>query len=154
MRGSDEDWEFLSYMGVGPKDVNFNYPVGQGSSCLNYILNNHTTLVYGCEIKLDKTFESILKAMADPSPWMFNKIVLETIETDLPAVSKDKFYGIKLIKFAVVKGLISNERGYYASISLDDNDRKNIKTLNMLKQEISNNGLDNYVIYPVKRKSK
>ena len=154
MHGSDEEWEFLSYMGVGPKDVDFNYPVGQGSACLNYILNNHTTLVYGCETKLDKSFESILKALAEPSPWMFNKIVLETIETDLPAVSKDKFYGIKLIKFAIVKGLISNERSYYASISLDDNDRKNIKSLNMLKQEVSNNGLDNYVIYPVKRKTK
>ena len=134
--------EFLSYMGI-TNDSYFEYPIGQGSSCLNYILNNCATIHYQCNINPVKTDEPIWKAIAEPSPWMFNKIIVMGIISDLPTVSADNFYSIKLLKFALDKGLLDKKFSKFV-INID---KKNAKSLGTLKQEVYNNGLDEYVIY-------
>ena len=134
--------ELLSYMGITDK-CDFEYPVGQGNSCLNYILNNCATIFYQCNINPVKTDEPIWKAIAEPSPWMFNKIIVMGIISDLPTVSADNFYSIKLLKFALDKGLLDKTFSRFV-IKID---KKNTKSLKTLKQEVYNNGLDEYVIY-------
>ena len=134
--------ELLSYMGITDK-CDFEYPVGQGNSCLNYILNNCATIDYQCNINPVKTDEPIWKAIAEPSPWMFNKIIVMGIISDLPTVSADNFYSIKLLKFALDKGLLDKTFSRFV-INID---KKNTKSLKTLKQEVYNNGLDEYVIY-------
>ena len=134
--------ELLSYMGITDK-CDFEYPVGQGNSCLNYILNNCATIHYQCNINPVKTDEPIWKAIAEPSPWMFNKIIVMGIISDLPTVSADNFYSIKLLKFALDKGLLDKTFSRFV-INID---KKNTKYLKTLKQEVYNNGLDEYVIY-------
>ena len=134
--------ELLSYMGITDK-CDFEYPVGQGNSCLNYILNNCATIYYQCNINPVKTDEPIWKAIAEPSPWMFNKIIVMGIISDLPTVSADNFYSIKLLKFALDKGLLDKTFSRFV-INID---KKNTKSLKTLKQEVYNNGLDEYVIY-------
>ena len=134
--------ELLSYMGITDK-CDFEYPVGQGNSCLNYILNNCATIHYQCNINPVKTDEPIWKAIAEPSPWMFNKIIVMGIISDLPTVSADNFYSIKLLKFALDKGLLDTTFSRFV-INID---KKNTKSLKTLKQEVYNNGLDEYVIY-------
>ena len=140
---SCQEEELLSYMGITDK-CDFEYPVGQGSSCLNYILNNCcATIDYLCNINLVKTDEPIWKAIAEPSPWMFNKIIVMGITSDLPTVSADNFYSIKLLKFALDKGLLDKKFSKFV-INID---KKNAKSLGTLKQEVYNNGLEEYVIY-------
>ena len=140
--------QFFSYMGVKNDDtVDFDYPAGQGSSCLNHILDNYTLIKGSCTtIKLIKSDEPIWKGIAEPSPWMFNKIILGGVSTDLSTISADNFYGVKILKFAFDNGLLSNKVYPYTNIFMD-NAIKNIKLINKLKQEISNNGLDGYVKY-------
>ena len=137
-----QEEEIFSYMGITDK-CDFEYPVGQGSSCLNYILNNCASIDYQCNINLDKTDEPIWKAIAEPSPWMFNKIIVMSIISDLSTVSADNFYSIKLLKFALDKGLLDKKFSKFV-INID---KKNAKSLKTLKQEVYNNGLDDYVIY-------
>ena len=134
--------ELLSYMGITDK-CDFEYPVGQGNSCLNYILNNCATIHYQCNINPVKTDEPIWKAIAEPSPWMFNKIIVMGIISDLSTASADNFYSIKLLKFALDKGLLDKTFSRFV-INID---KKNTKSLKTLKQEVYNNGLDEYVIY-------
>ena len=142
VRKSGQEEELLSYMGITDK-CDFEYPVGQGNSCLNYILNNCATIHYQCNINPVKTDEPIWKAIAEPSPWMFNKIIVMGIISDLPTVSADNFYSIKLLKFALDKGLLDKTFSRFV-INID---KKNTKSLKTLKQEVYNNGLDEYVIY-------
>ena len=127
--------------------VDFKYPVGQGSSCLNYILNTFNSLLCNnSNVKPIKSDEHIWKTMAEPSPWMFNKIELTSITTNLSTVSADDFYGIKLLKFAIDKGVLLSENGHCINICIG-NVIKNMQYVKKLKQEISNNGLDKYVSY-------
>ena len=127
--------------------VDFKYPVGQGSSCLNYILNTFNSLLCNnLNVKPIKSNEHIWKTMAEPSPWMFNKIELTSITTNLSTVSADNFYGIKLLKFAIDKGVLLRENGHCINICID-NVIKNMQYIKKLKQELSNNGLDKYVSY-------
>ena len=127
--------------------VDFKYPVGQGSSCLNYILNTFNSLLCNnLNVKPIKSDEHIWKTMAEPSPWMFNKIELTSITTNLSTVSADNFYGIKLLKFAIDKGVLLRENGHCINICID-NVIKNMQYIKKLKQELSNNGLDKYVSY-------
>ena len=142
VRRSGQEEKLLSYMGITDK-CDFEYPVGQGSSFLNYILNNCDTIHYQCNINPVKTDEPIWKAIAEPSPWMFNKIIVMSIISDLPTVSADNFYSIKLLKFALDKGLLDKTFSKFV-INID---KKNTKSLKTLKQEVYNNGLDEYVIY-------
>ena len=145
LRSSQE--ELFSCVDITNNSVDFKYPVGQGSSCLNHILNKFTSLLCNnLNIKPIKSDEHIWKSMAEPSPWMFNKIELISITTNLSTVSADNFYGIKLLKFAVDKGILPRENGHCISICID-NVIKNIQYVKKLKQEISNNGLDKYVSY-------
>ena len=139
--------QFLSYMGITNKNVEFEYPVGQGSSCLNCILNKYNSLFCNnLNVRPIKSDEHIWKSMAEPSPWMFNKIELISITTDLSTVSADNFYGIKLLKFAVDKGVLLTENGHCISICID-NVLKNMQSTHKLNQEILSNGLYKYVIY-------
>ena len=139
--------QFLSYMGITNKNVEFEYPVGQGSSCLNCILNKYNSLFCNnLNVRPIKSDEHIWKSMAEPSPWMFNKIELISITTDLSTVSADDFYGIKLLKFAVDKGVLLTENGHCINICIDDV-LKNMQYVKKLKQEISSNGLNKYVSY-------
>ena len=140
-----EELQLFSYMGITKSGVDFEYP-GHGSACLNYILDNYTITRAQCNITLEKSNETIWKSIADPSPWMFNKIIFNNIYTDLYTVSADNFYSIKLLKFALDKGILSKEE--YSRVRILINDViKNIKTIPILKQKISNNGLDDIVIY-------
>ena len=140
-----EELQLFSYMGITKSGVDFEYP-GHGSSCLNYILDNYIITRAQCNITLKKSNEAIWKAIADPSPWMFNKIIFNNVYTDLYTVSADNFYGIKLLKFALDKGILSKEE--YSRVRIVTNDViKNIKSIPTLKQKISNNGLDDIVIY-------
>ena len=144
---SSQEEELFSCVDITNNSVDFKYPVGQGSSCLNHILNKFTSLLCNnLNIKPIKSDEHIWKSMAEPSPWMFNKIELISITTNLSTVSADNFYGIKLLKFAVDKGILPRENGHCISICID-NVIKNIQYVKKLKQEISNNGLDKYVSY-------
>ena len=142
--------KLLPYMGFTGKGVIFKYP-GKGNSCLKYIIDNCTLLPIYCNITPTKENAPILKAMADPSPWMFNKIVINLIRTDLPTVIDNNFYSIKLLKFAVDKGILVKKSKEYPSsllifISIKDV-IKNLKEVKILKREISNSGLNNYVTY-------
>ncbi len=144
---SSQEEEFFSCMDITNNSVDFKYPVGQGSSCLNHILNKYTSLLYNnLNIKPIKSDEHIWKSMAEPSPWMFNKIELISITTNLSTVSADNFYGIKLLKFAVDKGVLLSENGHCINICID-NVLKNMQYVKKVKQEISNNGLNKYVSY-------
>ncbi len=100
-----QEENLLSYMGITDKS-NFEYPVGQGSSCLNFILNNWPSLLYHCNIDLIKPNESIWKSIAGPSPWMFNNISIVSITADISTLSADNFYGVKLLKFALDNGAL------------------------------------------------
>ena len=146
---SDQEKQLFSYMGITDKGVEFEYPVGQGSSCLNYILDNFAWLRV-CNMKPIKSDEPIWKAMVDPSPLIFNKFVFSHIYTDLSTVSADNFYGIKLLKFACDKGLLFNEIGRSSINIFMDNVLKNIQYVKRLHQEISKNGLDDFVTYSFK----
>ena len=146
--------QFFSCMGVNftNERVNFEYPVGQGSNCLNFILYKFSSLsVDNCDITLEKSNDTIWKAIAEPSPWMLNKITFKYVYTDLSTVSANNFYSIKLLKYAVDNGILSNEGESSINILINDV-IKNIKSINelkALKQEVSNNGLDDYVKYYV-----
>ena len=145
---SKQEEDLFSCLDIINNRVDFKYPVGQGSSCLNYILNNFNSLFCNnLNVKPIKSNEHIWKSMAEPSPWMFNnKIELTSITTNLSTVSDDNFYGIKLLKFAVDKEVLPTENGHCIGICID-NVIKNMQYVKKLKQEISNNGLDKYVSY-------
>ena len=145
---STKEEELLSYMGIKNNDVKFEYPVGQGSSCLNHILNNFTLLSSkNLSIDPNKSNEHIWKSMMpESSPWMYNKITFDNIKTNLLAVSADNFYGIKMLKFALDNGILTSEHGACINIHIYDA-LKNMQSVHKLKQEVSNNGLDMYVIY-------
>lgn len=146
--------QFFSCMGVNFTNdrVNFEYPVGQGSNCLNFILYKFSSLsVDNCNITLEKSNDTIWKAIAEPSPWMLNKITFKYVYTDLSTASANNFYSIKLLKYAVDNGILSNEGESSINILINDviKNIKSINTLKALKQEVSNNGLDDYVEYYV-----
>ena len=146
---SEAEENFFSSLDIDiiNNSVDFKYPVGQGSSCLNYILNTFNSLLCNnLNVKPIKSDEHIWKTMAEPSPWIFNKIELTSITTNLSIVSADNFYGIKLLKFAIDKGVLLHENGHCINICID-NVIKNMQYVKKLKQEISNNGLDKYVSY-------
>lgn len=136
--------QLFSYMGITKNGVEFEYP-GQGSSCLNHILDNYTVSAGLCTLNPIKSEESVWKAIADPAPWMFNKFIFTSINTNMSTSCANDFYTIKLLKFAVDNNLLSNE--YSSIIILIDNVLKNVQNINVLKQEVSNNGLDNLVRY-------
>ena len=144
---SKQEEDLFSCLDITNNSVDFKYPVGQGSSCLNYILNKFNSLLCNnLNVKPIKSDEHIWKSMAEPSPWMFNKIELMSITTNLSTVSDDNFYGIKLLKFAVDKGVLLSENGHCIGICIN-NVLKNMQYIKKLKQEITNNGLDKYVSY-------
>ena len=157
---STKEEELLSYMGIKNddgsnfpgqstkgNDVDFEYP-GQGSSCLNHILNNFTLLLSdNLSIDFNKSNEHILKSMMpESSPWMYNKMAFMYIGNKLSAVSADNFYGIKLLKYALDNGIVMTDHGACINIHIYDT-LKNMQSVHKLKQEVSNNGLDMYVIY-------
>ena len=150
---SDQEKQLFSYMGITDKGVEFKYPVGQGSSCLNYILDNFAWLRV-CNMKPVKSDEPIWKAMVDPSPLIFNKFVFSRINTNMSEVSADNFYGIKLLKFACDKGLLLNENNSFGIDIFINNVIKNKQYAKRLKQAVSNNGLDNFVTYSFRDKTK
>ena len=150
---SVQEKQLFSYMGITDKGVEFEYPVGQGSSCLNYILDNFAWLRV-CNMKPVKSDEPIWKAMVDPSPLIFNKFVLSRINTNMSEVSADNFYGIKLLKFACDKGLLLNENNSFGIDIFINNVIKNKQYAKRLKQAVSNNGLDNFVTYSFRDKTK
>ena len=140
--------QFFSYMGITDKGVEFEYPVGQGSSCLDYILDKYTIILCNrLDIDPTKSNEHIWKyMMPKSSPWMYNKMTFDNIKTDLLAVSADNFYGIKLLKYALDNGIVMTDHGACIHIHIYDI-LKNMQSVHKLKQEVSNNGLDMYVIY-------
>ncbi len=157
---STKEDELLSYMGIknddeskfpgqGTKgnDVEFEYP-GQGSSCLNHILNNFTLLLSdNLSIDPTKSNEHIWKSMMpESSPWMYNKMAFRYINNKLSAVSADNFYGIKLLKYALDNGIVMTDHGACIHMHIYDT-LKNMQSIHKLKQEVSNNGLDMYVVY-------
>ena len=146
--------QLFSCMGVNftNERVNFEYPVGQGSNCLNFILYKFSSLsVDNCNITLEKSNDTIWKAIVEPSPWMLNKITFKYVYTDLSTASANNFYSIKLLKHMVDNGILSNKGGSSVNILINDviKNIKSINTLKALKQEVSNNGLDDYVEYYV-----
>ena len=145
---SNNKIQFFSYMGITDKGVEFEYPVGQGSSCLDYILDKYTIILCDrLDIDPTKSNEHILKSMMpESSPWMYNKITFDNIKTNLLAVSADNFYGIKLLKYALDNGIVMTDHGACINIHIYDT-LKNMQSIHKLKQEVSNNGLDMYVIY-------
>ena len=145
---SNNTKQFFSYMGITDKGVEFEYPVGQGSSCLNYILDKYTIILKTLlNIDPTKSNEHIWKSIAEPSPWMFNKIVFTRVNTNLSTVSADNFYGIKMLKFALDNGILISEKDVPCIYICIDNVIKNMQYIKRIKQELSNNGLDNYVTY-------
>ena len=142
--------QLFSYMGINSHSVDFEYP-GHGSSCLNHILNNFNTLVTNdlYYMNLSKLDKSVLKAIVDPSPWMLNKIVFLNVITDMPTLSANNFYSIKLLKIAIDKGILSYDGdGNPPDICIEiENVLKNVQCISKLKQEVSNNGLDKFVWY-------
>ena len=140
--------QLFSYMGVTDKGVEFEYPVGQGSSCLNYILDKYTIILCNL-LTIDpiKSYEHIWKSMIEPSPLMFNKIIFARVNTDLHTVSANNFYGIKMLKFALDNGILISEKDVPCIYIFIDNVLKNMQSTHKLKQEISSNGLDKYVTY-------
>ena len=141
---SSEEEKLLSYMGITDK-CDFEYPVGEGSSCLNYILDNCAPLIYQCDIDPVKSYEPFWKAIAEPSQIMFNRVIFTTIYVDLSTAFADNFYSIKLLKFALDKGALS--KGTTTIIVKDAIHKKNVESIKVLDQEFFNNGLDEYVIY-------
>ena len=149
-----QEEKLLSYMGITDK-CDFEYPVGQGSSCLNYILNNWPSLLYHCNIDLIKPNESIWKSIAEPSPWMFNNMSIRSIAADIYTLSADNFYGVKLLKFALDNGALfvsdidvpTEYQHIYATGTIP---KKDMESLKALDQEFFDNGLDKYVIYKTK----
>ena len=137
--------EFLSYMGI-TNDSYFEYPTGQGSSCLNYILDNCNSLVCKFNITPAKSYEHIWIALTEPSPWLFNKTALTSIKVDLPTVAKDDFYGIKLLKLALDNGILSKRYTSFV-IFMYNYDTENTKLIKELQRKVSNNGLDKYITY-------
>ncbi len=146
--------KFLSYMGITDK-CDFEYPVGQGSSFLNYILDNWSSLTYHCNIDLIKSNESIWKSIAGPSPWMFNNMSITSITADIYTLSADNFYGVKLLKFALDNGALfvsdidvpTECRHIYITGTIP---KKDMEYLKALDQEFFNIGLDKYVVYETK----
>ena len=152
--GKDEK-QLFSYMGITgmgttgstANDVNFEYPVGQGSSFLNYILDNYSLFVANNpSIFPVKSDEHFWKSIIEPTPWLYNKIVFTYFDTNLSALVADNFYSIKLLKFAVDNGILIKDYNTRIIICIDDV-LKNMQYIKKLKQVISNNGLDNYVSY-------
>ena len=137
--------EFLSYMGITNNSY-FEYPTGQGSSCLNYILDNCNSLVCKFNITPAKSYEHIWIALTEPSPWLFNKTALTSIKVDLLTVAKDDFYGIKLLKLALDNGILSKRYTSFV-IFMYNYDTENTKLIKELQRKISNNGLDKYITY-------
>lgn len=141
---SIHEQQFFSYMGFTRNGVEFEYP-GQGSSCLSHILDNYTLLATHCTLQPVKSDESIWKAIEDPSPWMFNKIVFTSVDTYISTASANNFYAIKLLKSAVDNGVLIKTESYINI--LVNNVLKNIHLINQIKQEVANNGLDYMVRY-------
>jgi hypothetical protein len=141
---STHEQQFFSYMGITNKGAEFEYP-GHGSSCLSHILDNYAFLATYCSLQPTKSDESIWKAIADPSPWMFNKIVFTSVDTNISTASANNFYAIKLLKSAVDNGVLLKS-GSYINILVNDV-LKNIQLINKVKQEFADNGLDNMVRY-------
>ena len=137
--------EILSYMGI-TNDSYFEYPTGQGSSCLNYILDNCNSLVCKFNITPAKSYEHIWIALTEPSPWLFNKTALTSIKVDLPTVAKDDFYGIKLLKLALDNGILSKRYTSFV-IFMYNYDTENTKLIKELQRKVSNNGLHDYTTY-------
>ena len=137
--------EFLSYMGI-TNDSYFEYPIGQGSSCLNYILDNCTPLVCTFNITPAKPYEYIWIGLTEPSPWLFNKPVLKSIKADLHTVTKDDFYSIKLLKLALDNGILSKRYTSFV-IFMYNYDTENTKLIKELQRKVSTNGLDKYITY-------
>ena len=135
--------ELLSYMGI-TNDSYFEYPIGQGSSCLNYILDNCNPLICTFNITPAKSYEYIWIGLTEPSPWLFNKPVLKSIKADLPTVAKDDFYSIKLLKLALDNGVLSKK---YTSFVVFIYDTENIKIIKELQRKVTNNGLHDYTTY-------
>ena len=145
---SNNKKQFFSYMGITDKGVEFEYPVGQGSSCLDYILDKYTIILCNAlNIDPTKSNEHIWKSLADPSPWMFNKIIFPRVNTNLSTVSADNFYGIKMLKFALDNGILIPEKDIPCIYITIDNVLKNMQYVKRIKQELLNNGLDKYVTY-------
>ena len=152
---SEDEKSLFSYMGItdisttgsSANDVNFVYPVGEGSSFLNYILDNYSLFVANNQsIFPVKSDEQFWKSMIEPTPWLYNKIVFTYFKTNLSTLAADNFYSIKLLKFAVDNGILIKE--YVDCIMIYINDvLKNMQYIKKLKQELSNNGLDKYVSY-------
>ena len=152
---SEDEKQLFSYMGItdisttgsSANDVNFVYPVGEGSSFLNYILDNYSLFVANNQsIFPVKSDEQFWKSMIEPTPWLYNKIVFTYFKTNLSTLAADNFYSIKLLKFAVDNGILIKE--YVDCIMIYINDvLKNMQYIKKLKQELSNNGLDKYVSY-------
>ena len=154
---SKDEKQLFSYMGItgigiGPtgssaNDVNFVYPVGEGSSFLDYILDNYSLFVANCpSIFPVKSDEQFWKSMIEPTPWLYNKIVFTYFKTNLSTLAADNFYSIKLLKFAVDNGILIKKNVDCIMIYIDDV-LKNMQYTKKLKQELSNNGLDKYVSY-------
>ena len=149
-----QEEKLLSYMGITDK-CDFEYPVGQGSSFLNYILNNWPSLTYYCNIDLIKPNESIWKSIAGPSPWMFNNMSISSITADIYTLSADNFYGVKLLKFALDNGALfvsdidvpTECQHIYVTGTIP---KKDMESLKALDQEFFKNGLDKYVVYETK----
>ena len=137
--------EILSYMGI-TNDSYFEYPIGQGSSCLNYILDNCNSLVCKFNITPSKSFEHIWIALAEPSPWLFNKTALTSIKVDLPTAAKDDFYTIKLLKLALDNGILSKKYTSFV-VFIYNYDTENAKIIKELQRKVSNNGLADYTTY-------
>ena len=135
--------ELLSRMGI-TNDSYFEYPIGQGSSCLNYILDNCTPLVCTFNITPAKPYEYIWIGLTEPSPWLFNKPVLKSIKADLHTVTKDDFYSIKLLKLALDNGILSKK---YTSFVVFIYDTTSTKIIRELQQKVSNNELEDYTTY-------
>ena len=142
---SKQSKELLSYMGI-TNDSHFEYPIGQGSSCLNYILDNCTPLVCTFNITPAKPYEYIWIGLTEPSPWLFNKPVLKSIKANLHTVTKDDFYSIKLLKLALDNGILSKRYTSFV-IFMYNYDTENTKLIKELQRKISNNGLDKYITY-------
>ena len=142
---SKQSKELLSYMGI-TNDSHFEYPIGQGSSCLNYILDNCNPLVCNFNITPAKSYEYIWIGLSEPSPWLFNKTVLTSIKADLHTVAKDDFYSIKLLKLALDSGILSKKYTSFV-VFIYNYDAENTKIIKKLQWKVSNNGLDKYITY-------
>ena len=152
---SKDEKLLFSYMGItdisttgsSANDVNFVYPVGEGSSFLDYILDNYSLFeANNRSIFPVKSDEQFWKSMIEPTPWLYNKIVFTYFETNLSTLAADNFYSIKLLKFAVDNGILIKKYVDCIMIYIDDV-LKNMQYIKKLKQELSNNGLDKYVSY-------